>query len=104
MSDLETVALIAGGHTFGKAHGAADPSKHVGAEPEGASIDQMGLGWKNSHGSGNGKDSITSGLEGAWTARPTRWDNGYSDLLFKYEWMQSKSLGGATQWVQWGLD
>ena len=99
MSDLETVALIVGGHTCGKAHGAADPSKHVGAKPEGACIDQMGLGWKNSHGSGNGKDSITSGLEGAWTARPTRWDNGYSDLLFKYEWMQSKSLGGATQWV-----
>ncbi|KAL7539067.1 hypothetical protein ACHAXR_013272 [Thalassiosira sp. AJA248-18] len=99
MSDLETVALIAGGHTFGKAHGAADPSKHVGAEPEGASMDQMGLGWKNSFLSGKGKHTITSGLEGAWTAHPTKWDNGYFDLLFKYDWTQSKSPGGATQWV-----
>lgn len=99
MSDLETVALIAGGHTFGKAHGAADPSKHVGAEPEGASIDQMGLGWKNSYNTGKAKDTITSGLEGAWTAYPTKWDNGYFDLLFKYDWTQSKSPGGATQWV-----
>ena len=81
MSDLETVALIAGGHTFGKAHGAANPSNHVGAEPEGASMDQMGLGWKNSYLTGKGKDTITSGLEGAWTANPTEWDNGYFDLL-----------------------
>ena len=99
MNDLETVALIAGGHTFGKAHGAADPSKHVGAEPEGAPINQMGVGWKNSFLSGKGKDTITSGLEGAWTANPTKWDSGYFDLLFKYEWTQSKSPGGATQWV-----
>eukprot|EP00571_Detonula_confervacea_P012000 CAMPEP_0172305734 /NCGR_PEP_ID=MMETSP1058-20130122/6975_1 /TAXON_ID=83371 /ORGANISM="Detonula confervacea, Strain CCMP 353" /LENGTH=769 /DNA_ID=CAMNT_0013017431 /DNA_START=36 /DNA_END=2342 /DNA_ORIENTATION=+ len=99
MSDLETVALIAGGHTFGKAHGAADPSKHVGAEPEGTSIEQMGLGWKNSFMTGKGKDTISSGLEGAWTAYPTKWDNGYFDLLFKHEWTQSKSPGGATQWV-----
>eukprot|EP00579_Thalassiosira_antarctica_P006488 CAMPEP_0201892124 /NCGR_PEP_ID=MMETSP0902-20130614/35804_1 /ASSEMBLY_ACC=CAM_ASM_000551 /TAXON_ID=420261 /ORGANISM="Thalassiosira antarctica, Strain CCMP982" /LENGTH=763 /DNA_ID=CAMNT_0048423505 /DNA_START=85 /DNA_END=2373 /DNA_ORIENTATION=- len=99
MSDLETVALIAGGHTFGKAHGAADPSKHVAAEPEGASIDQMGLGWQNSFGKGRGKDTITSGLEGAWTAHPTKWDNGYFDLLFKYDWTHSKSPAGATQWV-----
>lgn len=99
MSDLETVALIAGGHTFGKAHGAADPSKHVGAEPEGAFIDKMGLGWKNSYNTGKAKDTITSGLEGAWTAYPTKWDNGYFDLLFKYDWTQSKSPGGATQWV-----
>lgn len=99
MNDLETVALIAGGHTFGKAHGAADPSKHVGAEPEGAPINQMGVGWKNSFLSGKGKDTITSGLEGAWTANPTKWDSGYFDLLFKYDWTQSKSPGGATQWV-----
>ncbi|KAL9185953.1 hypothetical protein ACHAXT_003730 [Thalassiosira profunda] len=99
MSDAETVALIAGGHTFGKAHGAADPSKHVGPEPEGASLESMGLGWKNSFRSGTGEDTITSGLEGAWTARPTQWDNGYFDMLFKYEWTQSKSPGGATQWV-----
>jgi catalase-peroxidase len=99
MSDFETVALIAGGHTFGKAHGAADPSKYVGAEPEGAPINQMGLGWKNSFLSGKGKDTITSGLEGAWTANPTIWDSGYFHLLFKYDWTQSKSPGGATQWV-----
>lgn len=99
MSDAETVALIAGGHTFGKAHGAADPSKHVGSEPEGSSIEQMGLGWKNSFGSGKGEHTISSGLEGAWTAQPTKWDSGYFDLLFKHEWTQSKSPGGATQWV-----
>lgn len=99
MNDLETVALIAGGHTFGKAHGAANPSKYVGPELEGASIDQMGLGWKNSFQSGKGKDTITSGLEGAWTSNPIAWDNGYFDTLFKYDWTQSKSPGGATQWV-----
>ena len=89
----------AGGHTFGKAHGAANPSKYVGREPEGASIDQMGLGWNNSFQTGRGADAITSGLEGAWTANPIKWDNGYFDLLYKYDWTQSKSPGGATQWV-----
>ena len=82
-----------------QAHGAADPSKHVAAEPEGASIDQMGLGWQNSFDEGRGKDTITSGLEGAWTSHPTKWDNGYFDLLFKYDWTHSKSPAGATQWV-----
>jgi len=99
MSDSETVALIAGGHTFGKAHGAADPSKHVGAEPEGAPVEQMGIGWKNSFQSGKGRDTITSGLEGAWTADPAKWDLGYFENLFKYDWTQTKSPGGATQWV-----
>lgn len=99
MSDLETVALIAGGHTFGKTHGAANPSEHVGAEPEGAPVVEMGLGWKNSYKSGKGPDTITSGLEGAWTAEPARWDNGYFENLFKYEWTQTKSPGGATQWI-----
>jgi catalase-peroxidase len=99
MNDIETVALIAGGHTFGKAHGAEDPSKHVGAEPEGAPVHEMGLGWKNCYNTGKGKDTITSGLEGAWTARPTEWDNGYFNNLFGYEWVQTKSPGGATQWV-----
>ena len=99
MNDEETVALIAGGHTFGKAHGAADPSKHVGAEPEGAAIEEMGLGWKNSFGTGNGADTISSGLEGAWTPTPTKWDNTYFKTLFKYEWKQTKSPAGATQWI-----
>lgn len=99
MSDFETVALIAGGHTFGKAHGSADPSKYVGVEPEGAPVEQMGLGWKNAYGTGKGRDTITSGLEGAWTNKPTQWDNGYFELLFKYDWTQSKSPGGATQWI-----
>jgi catalase-peroxidase len=99
MNDEETVALIAGGHTFGKTHGAADPSKYVGAEPEGAPIEQMGLGWKNSFGTGNGADTISSGLEGAWTPTPTKWDNDYFKVLFKYEWMQTKSPAGATQWI-----
>ena len=99
MNDLETVALIAGGHTFGKAHGAANPSEYVGPEPEGSSVDQLGLGWKNTFQTGKGGDTITSGLEGAWTANPTKWDNGYFDLLFKYDWTKSKSPGGATQWV-----
>jgi catalase-peroxidase len=97
MNDYETVALIAGGHTFGKAHGAGDDSQ-VGTEPEGASLEQMGLGWTSSHGSGKGGDTITSGLEGAWTANPTQWDNGYFDLLFGYEWELGKSPAGAQQW------
>jgi catalase-peroxidase len=99
MNDEETVALIAGGHTFGKAHGAADPGKYVGAEPEGASIEEMGLGWKNSFGKGNGAETISSGLEGAWTPTPTKWDNTYFKTLFKYEWKQTKSPAGATQWI-----
>ena len=104
VTDEETVALIAGGHTFGKAHGAADPSKYVGKEPEGAPIEQMGLGWKNSFNKGNGEDTITSGLEGAWTKHPTRWDNGYFELLFKYEWKKTKSPAGAIQWIPIDMD
>ena len=102
MDDEETVALIAGGHTFGKAHGAADPSKYVGAAPEGAPIHEMGLGWKNSFGTGNGAQTISSGLEGAWTNTPVTWDNSYFKLLFKYEWEQTKSPAGATQWIPKG--
>jgi len=98
MNDEETVALIAGGHTFGKAHGAGDAAK-VGPEPEAAPIEEMGLGWKNAHGTGRGRDTITSGLEGAWTANPTQWDNGYFDLLFDYEWWLTKSPAGAYQWL-----
>ena len=97
MNDAETVALTAGGHTFGKAHGAA-PESNVGAEPEGAPIEEMGLGWKNVHGTGKGGDAITSGIEGPWTANPTKWDNGYFDLLFKYDWELVKSPAGAYQW------
>ena len=97
MNDVETVALIAGGHTFGKAHGAGD-TDHVGAEPEGAAIEQQGFGWKNSFGSGKGVDTITSGLEGAWTPTPITWDNSYFDTLFGYEWELSKSPAGALQW------
>ena len=97
MNDEETVALTAGGHTFGKAHGAGDAGL-VGTEPEGAPIHEMGFGWKNTHGSGKGSDSITSGIEGAWTSNPTQWDNGYFDLLFKYEWELVKSPAGANQW------
>ena len=99
MNDEETVALIAGGHTFGKTHGAADPSKYVGAEPEGASIEEMGLGWKNSFGTGNAGDTISSGLEGAWTPTPIAWDSSYFDVLFGFEWEQTKSPAGATQWI-----
>ena len=99
MNDEETVALIAGGHTFGKAHGAADPDKYVGPSPEGAPLDEMGLGWKNSYGTGKGADTITSGLEGAWTSTPTKWDNNYFKILFKYEWQLTKSPGGAFQWI-----
>ena len=97
MNDYETVALIAGGHTFGKCHGAGDADL-VQAEPEGAPIEQMGLGWNNKHGSGLGADYITSGLEGAWTTNPIKWDNGYFDLLFGYEWELGKSPAGAHQW------
>ena len=97
MNDEETVALVAGGHTFGKAHGAGDAAL-VGAEPEGAEIEQMGLGWISTFGSGKGRDTITSGIEGAWTANPTQWDNGYFDLLFGYEWKLVKSPAGAHIW------
>ena len=98
MNDEETVALIAGGHAFGKAHGAGDPS-HVGPNPEAAPIEDMGLGWKNSFGKGNAEDTITSGIEGAWTPTPTKWDNSYLKILFKYDWKQVKSPAGATQWI-----
>ena len=97
MNDEETVALVAGGHTFGKAHGAGDPSL-VGAEPEGAPIEQMGFGWKNAHSSGVGRDTTTSGIEGPWTSNPTQWDNGYFNLLFKYDWALTKSPAGANIW------
>jgi catalase-peroxidase len=99
MDDEETVALVAGGHTFGKCHGAADPSQYVGPEPEGASIEEQGLGWKNSFGSGKGVDTISSGIEGAWTTNPIQWDNDYLDILFKYEWVLTKSPAGAHQWT-----
>jgi catalase-peroxidase len=98
MNDEETVALVAGGHTFGKAHGAGDPSM-VGVEPEGAPIEQMGLGWKNKFGSGKGVHTTTSGIEGAWTHTPTQWDNSYFDILFGYEWEKVKSPAGAWQWL-----
>ncbi|MFP6885231.1 MAG: peroxidase family protein, partial [Roseibacillus sp.] len=99
MDDEETVALIAGGHTFGKAHGAADPDQHVGREPEGASTEEQDFGWKNSYGSGNAGDTIGSGLEGAWTPTPIKWDNSYFDTLFGYEWELTKSPAGAQQWI-----
>ncbi len=99
MNDEETVALIAGGHTFGKAHGAADPGQYIGGEPEAGSLEEQGLGWKNSFGTGRGGDTITSGLEGAWTNSPAQWDNNFFDNLFGYEWEQTKSPAGATQWV-----
>jgi catalase-peroxidase len=97
MNDEETVALVAGGHTFGKTHGAAS-ADHVGREPEGAEIEEMGFGWKNKYGSGKGIDTITSGLEGAWTPTPTKWDNSYFETLFGYEWELVKSPAGAWQW------
>ena len=97
MNDEETVALVAGGHTFGKAHGAGDPEL-VGAEPEGAPIHQMGFGWANSYSTGKGRDTTTSGIEGPWTANPTKWDNGYFELLFKYDWQLTKSPAGAHIW------
>jgi catalase-peroxidase len=99
MNDEETVALIAGGHTFGKAHGASDASKFVGPAPEAASIEEQGFGWKNKFGKGNGADTITSGLEGAWTSTPTKWSNGYFENLFDYEWELVKGQGGAWQWT-----
>ena len=98
MDDEETVALVAGGHTFGKCHGAGDP-KLVGPEPEAASLEEMGLGWKNAFGSGRGGDTTSSGIEGAWTPNPTQWDNGYFDMLFGYDWNLVKSPSGAWQWV-----
>ena len=99
MNDEETVALIAGGHTFGKTHGAADPGKYVGPEPEAAGIEEQGLGWKNSFGTGKGADAITSGLEGIWTSNPAKWDNEFFDNLFRYEWELTKSPAGAHQWT-----
>ena len=98
MNDEETVALIIGGHTVGKAHGAVDP-EYLGPEPEGCPVDHQGLGWKNSYGSGAGPDTLTSGLEGAWTNEPTKWDNGYLDNLYKYDWDLTKSPAGAQQWT-----
>lgn len=98
MNDEETVALIAGGHTFGKTHGAADPGKYVGPEPAAAGIEQQGLGWNNTFGSGNGANTITSGLEGAWTTTPTKWSNNFFENLFGYEWELTKSPAGAQQW------
>ncbi|MEO6734638.1 MAG: catalase/peroxidase HPI [Ferruginibacter sp.] len=98
MNDEETVALIAGGHTLGKTHGAADPGKYVAAEPAGADIEEQSLGWKNSYGSGHGADTITSGLEGAWTTTPTKWSNNYFENLFGFEWELTKSPAGANQW------
>ena len=103
MNDEETVALVAGGHTFGKAHGAGDPDL-VGVEPEGAPIEEMGFGWSNAYGSGHGVDATTSGIEGPWTSNPTVWDNGYFDLLFKYEWQLTKSPAGANIWHPVDLD
>ncbi|MDE0122562.1 MAG: catalase/peroxidase HPI [bacterium] len=99
MDDAETVALIAGGHTFGKTHGAAPADRHVGPEPEGAALEEQGLGWRSTHGSGKAADSITSGLEGAWTPTPVRWDNTFLEILFDYEWQLEQSPAGAWQWI-----
>ena len=99
MNDEETVALVAGGHTFGKAHGAGDPDKYVGREPEAAGIEEQGLGWKNTMGTGSGDDTIGSGIEGPWTPNPTQWDNGFFDVLLGYEWELTKSPAGANQWT-----
>ena len=99
MNDEETVALIAGGHTFGKTHGAADPCKYVGPEPEGAPIEEQGLGWKNTYGSGSGDDTIGSGLEVTWTTTPVKWSNNFLENLFGYEWELTKSPAGAYQWT-----
>ena len=98
MDDYETVALTAGGHTFGKMHGAA-ADEYVGREPEGAPIEAQGLGWLSTYGSGKGSDAITSGLEGAWTPNPTKWNMEYFDVLFRYEWEQTRSPYGAWQWT-----
>ena len=102
MNDEETVALIAGGHTFGKTHGAADPEAHIGPEPEGAGLEEQGLGWRNAYNSGKGVDTITSGLEGAWTATPATWDSSYFDTLFEHQWELVKSPAGAQQWAPKG--
>ena len=102
MNDEETVALIAGGHTFGKAHGAANPGNHVGAEPEGAGLVEQGLGWSNSYGSGHGADTITSGLEGAWTVNPAAWTHNFLENLYGFEWEQTRSPAGAIQWIPEG--
>ena len=99
MNDEETVALIVGGHTFGKSHGAAPALQHVGPEPEGAALEEQGLGWTNTFGSGKGAETITSGLEGAWTTEPTKWDNGFLDNLYKYDWKLTTSPAGAKQWT-----
>jgi catalase-peroxidase len=96
MNDEETVALIGGGHTFGKSHGAGPATGNMGPEPEGAPIEEQSFGWRNKHGSGKSADTITSGLEGAWTNDPTQWDNGFLENLFKYEWELTKSPAGAT--------
>ncbi|MBM88560.1 MAG: catalase-peroxidase, partial [Gammaproteobacteria bacterium] len=98
MNDEETVALIAGGHTFGKAHGAADANEYVGVEPEGGNVEDLGLGWKNNYGSGSGADTITSGLEGAWTINPAAWTHNFLENLYAYEWVQTRSPAGAIQW------
>ena len=98
MNDEETAALIAGGHTFGKAHGVADSSQYVGVEPEGGDIEAQGFGWDNSFGSGHGADTITSGLEGAWTSSPAAWTHDFLENLYGYEWEQTRSPGGAVQW------
>ena len=99
MNDEETVALIAGGHTFGKTHGAADPDRHLGPEPEGAPLEEQGLGWRSGYGTGKGADAITSGLEGTWTPTPTRWDNSFFETLFGYEWDLELSPAGLWQWI-----
>ncbi|GHF69574.1 catalase-peroxidase [Amycolatopsis bartoniae] len=99
MNDEETVALIAGGHTFGKSHGVADPNRHLGPEPGGAPVEEQGLGWRNSHGTGRGADTVTSGLDGTWTPTPTRWDTGFLETLFAYEWDLALSPAGLWQWV-----
>ena len=98
MNDEETVALIAGGHSFGKTHGAADPDEYVGPEPEGAPLEAQGLGWQNSYGTGKGADAITSGIEVTWTTTPTRWSNNFLENLYGYEWELTKSPAGAHQW------
>src|SRR4029078_2765190 len=98
MDDVETVALIAGGHTFGKTHGAAVPSQYVGPEPEAADVETQGFGWTNRFGAGKGADTITSGLEGAWTTTPTKWSNNFFENLFGFEWELTKSPAGAQQW------
>ena len=102
MNDEETVALIAGGHTFGKAHGAASAAEHVGPEPEAAGLEQQGLGWKNNFGKGNAGDTITSGLEGAWTTTPAQWSHDYFEHLLGYEWELTTGAGGAHQWTPKG--